>query len=239
MNPSGPLVIFDVDGTLCDTFAVDDQCFCATASAVLRVSVEPSSWECCPDVTDAGILDWLWQRHRGRCPTSTEVATFIDHFAVALQRELELAPDRFRPITGAAALVDRLHSSDWTVAFATGGWGRTARLKLQAAGLPAGHLLTSSDDSRDREEIFGLAGTRAVAAWAASPARTVLVGDGAWDVKVAARFGWPFVGVGRGPRAARLRGAGARAVIPDFADLDATVAILERSCVPFAIDGAG
>ena len=65
------LVIFDVDGTLCDTLSVDDECFCATASTLLDVSIE--SWEGSPHITDSGILEWLWTRHLGRSPTRQEI----------------------------------------------------------------------------------------------------------------------------------------------------------------------
>jgi phosphoglycolate phosphatase-like HAD superfamily hydrolase len=53
--------------------------------------------------------------------------------------------------------------------------------------------------------------------------RIVSLGDGVWDVSAAATLRLPFVGVGRGARADRLRAAGARAVLGDFTDLAATL----------------
>lgn len=227
-----PLVIFDVDGTLCDTLAVDDECFCATASNMLGVQVGSSSWEGSPHVTDSGILQWLWTSHLGRSPAPQEVEAFIARFEAALTHELQRAPERFGAIEGALPLLSLLEEQGWSYAFATGGWGRTARLKLQAAGLPVASLLASADDSHDRCEIFRLAETRAVARSGAPFDRTVLVGDGAWDVRVAAQLGWPIVGVGQGQRAARLRSDGAGTVLPDFMDLERVLAGLRASTVP-------
>jgi phosphoglycolate phosphatase-like HAD superfamily hydrolase len=46
------------------------------------------------------------------------------------------------------------------------------------------------------------------------------------DVSAAVALRLPFVGVGRGERADRLREAGARAVLGDFADLAATLEMI-------------
>lgn len=226
------LAIFDIDGTLCDTLAVDDECFCATVATLLGVPIALSSWEDSPHLTDSGILDWLWTRHLGRSPEQQEIATFIARFEAALVNEAHRAPERFGAIAGALDLLGHLEEQGWSFAFATGGWGRTARLKLQAAGLPVGSLLASADDSRDRCEIFKLGGTRAVARAGAPFDRTVLLGDGAWDVRVAAQLGWPMVGVGWGPRAALLGSNGASTVLPDFADREKVLAALSNSAVP-------
>ncbi len=226
------LAIFDVDGTLCDTLAVDDECFCATAAMLLGVPIALSSWENSPHLTDSGILEWLWTNQLGRSPAPHEVETFIANFEIALAAELLRSPGRFGAIPGALPLLSHLEEQGWSFAFATGGWGRTARLKLQAAGLPVESLLASADDSHDRCEIFKLGETRAVAKAGAPFDRTVLVGDGAWDVRVAAQLGWPMVGVGRGPRAARLRSEGAGTIFPDFADRDRALAGLSESAVP-------
>lgn len=224
------LVVFDVDGTLCDTFAVDDECFCATASQILGVHLDASSWQGAPNITDSGILAWLWQSHVGRAPFGDEIEGFLTTFEAALTLQLQRTPERFRPITGAAVLLTHLEKSEWTCALATGGWRRTARLKLQAAGLPVERLLASADDSQDRGEIFRLAASRAAAELGVSLGRTVLVGDGSWDVRVASHFGWPFVGVGQGSRARRLVESGAIVVIRDFAN-PANVETILMECV--------
>jgi beta-phosphoglucomutase-like phosphatase (HAD superfamily) len=100
-------VVFDVDGTLCDTFAVDDECFCATASQILGIHLDASSWQGAPNITDSGILGWLWQRNLRRAPSSGEIEGFLATFEAALALQLQRAPE-FRAITGAARLLAHL-----------------------------------------------------------------------------------------------------------------------------------
>src|SRR5262245_12558818 len=226
------LVIFDVDGTLCDTCDVDDVGFCEVAAEMLGVPVPPASWKAAPEITDAGILAWLWDRHLGRRPTPSELEAFVSSFEAVLARELRAGGPLAMP--GAAELLERLAETRWDVAFATGGWGRTARLKLRTAGLPVEPLLASSDDSADRVEIFRLARSRAAARDGGPHARSVLVGDGLWDVRVAARLGWPVLGVGRGEHAGRLRNEGASAVVADFQETEAVLDLLLACEVPRA-----
>src|SRR5262245_38809511 len=133
---AGRLVIFDVDGTLCDTCDVDDVGFCEVAAEMLGVPVPSESWKAAPEITDAGILAWLWDRHRGRRPTRQELDAFIAAFETVLARELQRAAADPLAMPGAAQLLARLAERGWDFAFATGGWGRTARLKLRTAGLP-------------------------------------------------------------------------------------------------------
>jgi phosphoglycolate phosphatase-like HAD superfamily hydrolase len=226
------LVIFDVDGTLCDTNEIDEECFLTAAGEALGGERRGLDWRCCPDITDAGILHWLWQGQLGRLPSQSEVDAMRDRFVALLEERLAREPSRFAAIPGAAELLAGTGSTRWDVVIATGGWSRSARLKLTAAGLPGESLLASSDDSADRCEVFRLARQRAVERRGRDYARTVLVGDGAWDVRVAASLGWPFTGVASGERAERLRRAGASAVVKDFRDAARFLEVLEGCGVP-------
>lgn len=62
--------------------------------------------------------------------------------------------------------------------------------------------------------------------------RTVLVGDGTWDIRVARRLGWSFLGIGCDRSATQLHDAGADFVIPDFADRDQVLAGIKDCGVP-------
>jgi phosphoglycolate phosphatase-like HAD superfamily hydrolase len=228
------LVVFDVDGTLCDTCSVDDEIFCTTTSAQLGVPIHPWAWHDAPHVTDTGISAWLWTQHRGRVPTAAESEEFAVAFEAALRAERDRAPQRFAPIAGARLFLDHLIASGWRYAIATGGRARTAGLKLEAAGLPTDRLLASSDDSPDRREIFDLARRRLVEREGGTPTRIVLVGDGVWDLRTAAQLGWSMVGIGITEGATRLREAGASTVISDFTNHAAALAAVEHASVPGA-----
>jgi phosphoglycolate phosphatase-like HAD superfamily hydrolase len=222
-----PLILFDVDGTLCDTSEVDDRVFCEVATKLIGSTVTQSSWQGAPQITDAGIVDWLWRKHFNRSPTLTEVQAFRAAFERALAAELERSGAQFREIPGAAKLLVHLEELGWSFAFATGGWAPTARLKLLAAQLPTSPLLASSNDSADRVTIFSLARSRA----SVREEPTVLVGDGVWDVTVARALGWSFVGVGRS-RQGLLQTAGAQALVADFSDLQTVLAALRTAPPP-------
>jgi phosphoglycolate phosphatase-like HAD superfamily hydrolase len=217
------LVIFDVDGTLCDTCGVDSDCFWTAAAEILGSPEGQLSWEAFPLVTDSGIAEAMWQRHVGRSPTADDVEALVARFEAKLQQVWTTTPTRFRSIPGASQLLTHLGDRRVPFCIATGGWSRSAKLKLRAADLPTEHLLASADDSPHRTEIFRLAHARALSSLVASPTRTILVGDGTWDVKVAAELGWSFVGIGQGQREAELRAAGAAVVVPDYEDLDRVV----------------
>lgn len=53
------------------------------------------------------------------------------------------------------------------------------------------------------------------------PLATLLVGDTVSDVATARTLGWRFLGVGTGAGAVQLARAGAKIIVPHFADLNA------------------
>nr|MBA3561069.1 HAD family hydrolase [Gemmatimonadaceae bacterium] len=215
MNNS--LVIFDIDGTLTDTNAVDDECYCRAVADVLGLNSSEIDWADAPHVTDSGIADWLWKRHRDRPPTMDEVSHLRRRFMALLEDQAATAPERFAAIKGANEVVDRLVAAAWTVALATGGWYMSAAMKLRLIGLSPGTVaMASADDSHSREEIVQLAQRRAETRASGQFQPVVSVGDAPWDVRTACKLGMPFVGVGSGPKAERLRVAGAAVVVADL-----------------------
>jgi phosphoglycolate phosphatase-like HAD superfamily hydrolase len=220
------IALFDIDGTLTATNAVDEACYFRAAAEVYGPAAARADWSAAPHVTDSAIAHWLAAAHRGRPPHADELDAHRTRFLAHLEAELARAPARFAPVPGAPGLLGALRAAGWHVALATGGWGASARLKLAAAGLADALAdggaddaapLASADDGFSREDVVRTAAARAgapLAAWE----RVVSVGDGVWDVRTAAALGLPFVGVGVGPRAAALRAAGAAVVLPDLRD---------------------
>jgi phosphoglycolate phosphatase-like HAD superfamily hydrolase len=189
-------------------------------------------------VTDEGILTWLSQQQHARLPSRRTIDAVKRRFVSLLQQELARSPDRFRAVPGAQRMLEVLDVRGWTMAAATGGWRRPAELKLEAAGLSPRLLMASSDDSADRTQVFTTAAKRA--ACEADRRDVVLIGDGVWDVQVAGRLGWRFIGIGSAEKAVRLRQAGARTVLPDLSDVAAfEAAALDGSLVVGAPRHAG
>jgi phosphoglycolate phosphatase-like HAD superfamily hydrolase len=225
------LAVFDVDGTLTDTNAVDDECFARAVADVLGLDPAAVGWADAPHVTDSGLLRWLAERHRGRPPTAADANAAQRRFLALLEGELAASPARFGAVRGGAGALRAVREAGWEVAVATGGWAASARLKLRAIGIdPDGVPLASASDAETRPEILRLAARRATGGEA--PARVVSVGDGVWDVRAAAALGWPFVGVAAGAGADRLRAAGASTIVPDLADVPALRAALEGAAPP-------
>jgi phosphoglycolate phosphatase-like HAD superfamily hydrolase len=229
------LAVFDVDGTLTDTSAVDSDCYLAALGSALDVREVDSDWDTYTDCTDAGILAEVFHARYGRRPSTLEVSRFVDEFARRLQASHREDAARFAPIAGAPQLLQRLRRcQEWHVAIATGGWDRSARLKLGFAAIAVdGVPLASADDSPSRETILRCAIQRARNHWGpVSFSRIVAVGDAEWDVRAASRLALPFVGVASGDRAETLRARGARTILEDFRDTDQAICCLETAGAP-------
>lgn len=228
------LAIFDIDGTLTATNAVDDECYLRAVAETFDLTGADLSWADAPHVTDGGLARWLCSRHLGRAPEPQELAQLEARFIAILEAELARAPQRFAPIDGARAVFDHLESAGWRIALATGAWGASARTKLRAAGVRAAEMpMACADDAESREDIVRLAWQRAEAHAAARFDRVVSVGDAPWDVRTARSLGLPFVGIGAGAKADRLRAAGAGTVLPNLADGAAVLAALMSASVPY------
>ncbi len=216
--------VFDIDGTLTDTNAVDHECYVSAVLDVagLRVGDE---WGGVDDVTDSNILRALWVRERsGPLPPSVE-RDVIARFVELLEREADERPDRFRPIGGATDVFARVTELGWRPAMATGGWRPSARLKLARAGIPFESVpLASASEHALRADII----RHALGAPVGESPEAVYFGDRPWDLRAAHALGMPFIGVGGGEAATRLREAGAPVVLPDLADADALAETLRR-----------
>lgn len=215
------LVVFDVDGTLTRSTGLDARLYAQAFRDVFGVPLPSTDWNDYHDATDRAIAEEAVQRlgcdARGIAAMRER---FLDLLAYALRRG---GPPT---VPGAAEMLARLRGDGHAIALATGAWAASARLKLKRAGLPLEDVpLVGSDEHPRREQIVQ-------AAMLAPADRIVLVGDGAWDVRAAARLELPFVGVdaeGDG----RLRALGL-AVVADYRDAGAFVAALERAEPPTA-----
>lgn len=213
------LALFDLDGTLTDTNAVDGECYLEAMSSELGCALNPD-WTTYRHCTDAGIAHESLSNFFGRPPSPQEIDRLRGRFVALLEARLAEDPSRFSAMPGAAALLSRLQEEGWHLCIATGGWSTSAELKRRAAGLPDTVSIFSSDLHHTREGILEIA-IRRMREGNGVPSYDPIIslGDGVWDVTAAAALRLPFVGVGRGARADRLREAGARAVLSDFANL--------------------
>ena len=220
------LVIFDVDGTLTDTMAVDARCFLRAFVEVYGFSQIDSDWSRYENATDAGIFHEVFASRMGREPSLNETMRFREHLVELFRSAARQAP--FSAVAGAPQLLARLgHSEHYQVALATGCWRDSARVKLASAGMDYdAYPSAAADDAPEREAIIQLALERAAVRYGGLDG-SVYIGDGIWDARACRTLGIPFIGVGCGESAEKLRQADTVTVFADLADSDGFVQALQ------------
>ncbi len=225
----GKLAIFDVDGTLVQSYELDGECFVAAFHDALGIADVDTDWARYDHATDPGIAAQIIRERRGREPGADE----LTHLQSAFRARLAEAAGRdgaYAALPGAAGLLAALRArADWSLALATGAWRAAARFKINRSGLELDDLPAAfGEDGPSRQAIVGTAIARArVHAGVADFARMVCIGDGVWDLRTATSLGLPCIGVGTGANAERLAATGAARVVPDFTDLAAVLKALE------------
>ncbi len=238
LTPTRPrgLAIFDIDGTLTETNALDSSCYARAIQETLGIDGISTEWGSYEHSTDTGILAEVVATRLSRTVTGRDIRMVRARFIQMIDRAAA-APGGVEEVAGAGRMIDHLVAVGWRVAVATGGWRPSAQAKLQAAGLrvDAG-LLATADDAIARTDIIRWAIRRAVGRAIdldAGPTTIpcVYVGDGRWDVEAARESGCGFVGIGAGVRAARMREAGASEVLENFQDLTRFAAAITDAAI--------
>lgn len=236
------LIIFDIDGTLLHTTAVDDSCFVRAAADVFGVQGISADWSTYDHCTDVAIASQIVRERLGRDCTSADIAAFRARFVELLKQAQQRDASLFQMVPGASRLIAHLRECGIIMCLATGGFEPSARFKLRSASLDCHDLPAAfAEDGPSREEVVTAAMTRAAryvsekSQATAEFRRPVSFGDGVWDVRTAASLGIPFIGIATGERAAQLRDAGAEIVLPDYADLNCVLDALAHAEVPQAV----
>lgn len=223
------LVIFDIDGTLTRTSAVDDACYIRACEEEFGIKGISTDWGSYEHSTDTAIANDILRAHTGRRDVADLAERLRRRFVQLLRATLEADPGQFSPTQGVHELLKMLPEAGWTVAIATGAWRDSAETKLRAAGLLSLNLPAAfSDDSISREGIILTAAQRAGLQHETRQASIVYVGDGRWDVLAARNLGIGFIGVAQGDRARLLHAHGADVVVTDFLDIAGFLTVLRQ-----------
>ncbi len=228
------LAIFDIDGTLTDTSAMDNRCFERALTELFGFGETADQWHECPHVSDSGLVQFIFQQQFNRLPNDEEITRLQTKFLALMHEAVAAEPHTAAPINGAVtAFSQMLGESNWGVAIATGCWQASAHFKLQQALVDFARVpLAHSDHLPAREDILTDAVAQAESHYQTRFERIVYIGDALWDVRTTRNLRMPFVGIAHGERAARLRDAGASHVLPDYTDYPRFLAALHSAEVP-------
>lgn len=202
-------VIFDIDGTLLDSYGIDNSVYADAVRSALGPVVIRDAWDKYTRVTDTGVLADICSDNALLYDNS--VSTAVMQVYLGMLRSHTEARGPYQEIPGALEYLNALRSRpDVRVAYATGGWRATAVHKLTSAGFPLEDMpLASADDHQDRARIM----LHALGQLEGPFKSITYFGDGPWDRAAAAQLGWNFVAVG--PKLGGLSNFGA--VPPDCA----------------------
>ena len=185
-------IVFDVDGTLIESMSVDSELYFSSINTVLgpvNIREDLSDYD---NVTDSGILAQLIDDNG--FSSEHEVAESIQAIFVESLRKHIQTVGPFPAIEGAIQMVDKVRrSANTRIAIATGGWRRSALLKLESTGFDIDAIpVATCDNSPSRIEIMRTALSRIGNDFES----VTYFGDAEWDRQACQHLGWNFVAVG-------------------------------------------
>ena len=185
-------IIFDLDGTLLQSMAVDCEIFNRSIEAVLGPVRFRDAYNDYENVTDRGIVEEL-MIDNGRSPNPEIVDSVRSEFVSELSNHIENSGP-FAEIQGASEFLYRLSiEADTRMAVATGCWRESALLKLRSSGIELYDApIATCDDSPSRTEIM----RAALARIGGSINSVTFFGDAEWDLEACQALEWNFVAVG-------------------------------------------
>ncbi|QBR82886.1 HAD family hydrolase [Legionella israelensis] len=199
------LLIFDIDGTLTATNEVDAKCFAKAICDYLKIDNLNTQWHQYKYSTDSGMLSEVFQNHCKREPFPEEITAIRNLFLELLISEFR-AGNACTPIDGAVDILKLIEESEeYKAAIATGGWSRTANLKLNQANIPHQDLPKAySDEHLNRTDIILQAAKKAQDSYQSDFEQMIYIGDRNWDYRASQQLGICFIGIGDYFRQANL-----------------------------------
>ncbi|MEI6105634.1 MAG: HAD family hydrolase [Opitutae bacterium] len=228
------LVMFDMDGTLTDAFAIEENCYVRAMQDALGIPNVHIDWHSYPHTSSTYCLDTVVQKAHGRLATPEEARAVQARMIEIMEEATRRHGRRTQQVPGAAAAVRELLRLGYGVAIASGDWEATARHKLASGGIPFENLPAAySDVAYARTEIMRVALARAAAHHGCTSfERVVYVGDADWDVRACRELDWPLVVVGHDTESARFKNQGVSHVIPHYLEITSFLSAIEQATAP-------
>lgn len=212
-------IIFDIDGTLADTKAVDDKCFIQAFMDTFQIDLKDQNWALLQNVTDWGITEEVIQSNFNRTPTDEEYLRLQTRLVKLLNEELENDSQQFQPVNGAIDFFEFLKKETaHPLGIATGAWEQSATTKLKGIGLNYDNIaFANSNHYKTRADITRHAMAQIKALHSNTSEDIVYFGDGDWDYKTCKELGIRFIGIDI-LNDGKLKALGAETVFTDFRD---------------------
>ena len=185
-------VVFDIDGTLVDSYDLDERLYRRAVLSEAPAVKFRNSWREYRYSTDSGILTEILEEFN--LPVNQYYDSVRRRFGELVKDHLQNG-NHCKPIPGAVSLLKDLSERPGIqIGIATGGWAHSARMKLDAAGFSElSFPMSSSDDAHSRTDIMEICASRME-----FPIESfVYVGDAEWDLRAAKKLGWGFIGIGK------------------------------------------
>jgi beta-phosphoglucomutase-like phosphatase (HAD superfamily) len=210
-------IIFDIDGTLTNTTKVDDKCFIKAFKTVFGIDISNQNWSELKNVTDWGITEEIILKNWNRIPTEIEYENMISEFVAQLQSELNANKKQFKEINGALNFISFLREkTNITIGIATGGWEKSANLKLKSIGVnSAEFIISNSNHFKTREDILLKTILNLKENWKNKIDRIIYFGDGTWDFLTCKKLNIEFIGIDNSKNN-KLKKIGAKTIFNDF-----------------------
>ncbi len=179
-------LIFDIDGTLIDSFkAAGDTYRNAILSVLPEAQIKPH-WADYQHVTDTGIFKEV-VADLG-LPNGELVDRMKREFMERLQASVETNP--YHEIAGGKAFLKTCQARG-LVGIATGCWREAGEVKLSSAGYDLTDLyLSSANEFDSRDEILENCRLHLQAD------KVIYFGDALWDLQTTNKLGWDLIGIG-------------------------------------------
>ena len=223
------LAIFDIDGTITNTNAVDERCFLSAFSEYLDIDIRQNRWQSFRHVTESNIAEEIFENVMGRKPSEKEYQDLIELFVNKLREELQSNPEHFEEVSGVKSFFNHLIESEhFHVSIATGSWSSSAELKLDAIQLDYSDIpLAHCDDFITREEITLDAIRKSKLKYEREFDDIIYFGDGIWDFKTCRNLGIRFIGIDCN-KTGVLSMLGAKHVFHDYSKKEEIVKVLRN-----------
>ncbi len=188
-------IIFDLDGTLTQTYYAQDKSFMRALGRFIPVESDYPYWKECVHLTDEAVFQQVFLQITGRAATEEDKAKMQDQFLVELMHKFKHTPGFFDPIPGAQRFIKELKQDPQVVlGVSTGGWEKIARFKLELAGYNVAEFHLIGSDAHPDKYSF----TKTLIERVGQQhdfKQITYIGDSLYDYESAKALGLSFIGI--------------------------------------------